>query len=134
MTERSEGAADKVGVAAKRPSFFAELKRRNVFRVALFYVVAAWVVVQVAETVLPVFEVPDSMLRGLVILLALGFVPAVVLAWAFEWTPDGIAEEILNVLVKVDGLEVVSKWSNVPSRSHSGHWTSIRRAAWRSPR
>ncbi len=74
-------------------NLFTELKRRNVFRVALFYIVAAWVVVQVAETVLPVFEVPDSMLRGLVILLALGFVPAVVLAWVFEWTPDGIRRE-----------------------------------------
>jgi TolB-like protein/Tfp pilus assembly protein PilF len=74
-------------------NLLSELKRRNVFRVALFYIVAAWVVVQVAETVLPVFEVPDSMLRGLVILLALGFVPAVVLAWVFEWTPDGIRRE-----------------------------------------
>ncbi|PKM01876.1 MAG: hypothetical protein CVV17_06455, partial [Gammaproteobacteria bacterium HGW-Gammaproteobacteria-7] len=62
-------------------SLFTELKRRNVFRVALFYIVAAWLLVQVAETVLPMFEVPDGVLRGLVILLALGFVPAVVLAW-----------------------------------------------------
>lgn len=74
-------------------NLLSELKRRNVFRVALFYVVAAWVVVQVAETVLPVFEVPDSMLRGLVILLALGFIPAVVFAWVFEWTADGIRRE-----------------------------------------
>jgi adenylate cyclase len=68
----------------------AELKRRNVIRVALFYIVSAWLLVQVAETVLPLFEVPDGVLRGLVILLALGFVPALVIAWVFEWTPDGI--------------------------------------------
>jgi adenylate cyclase len=71
-------------------SFLAELKRRNVIRVALFYIVSAWLVVQVAETVLPLFEVPDSVLRGLIILLALGFVPTLVFAWVFEWTPDGI--------------------------------------------
>jgi len=71
-------------------SLLAELKRRNVIRVALFYIVTAWLVVQVAETVLPLFEVPDGVLRGLVILLALGFVPALVFAWVFEWTPDGI--------------------------------------------
>jgi len=71
-------------------SLLAELKRRNVIRVALFYIVSAWLVLQVAETVLPLFEVPDSVLRGLVILLALGFVPALVFAWVFEWTPDGI--------------------------------------------
>lgn len=74
-------------------SFIAELKRRNVIRVALFYIVSAWLVLQVAETVLPLFEVPDSVLRGLVILLALGFVPALVIAWVFEWTPDGIRLE-----------------------------------------
>jgi len=70
--------------------FFSELKRRNVFRVGLLYIVAAWLIIQVAETVLPMFDVPDGVLRGLVIVLALGFVPAVIFAWVFEWTPDGI--------------------------------------------
>ena len=56
-------------------SFLSELKRRNVVRVALFYLVSAWLLVQVAETVLPLFEVPDGVLPGLVILLALGFIP-----------------------------------------------------------
>jgi hypothetical protein len=46
-------------------SLFAELKRRNVFRVGLFYVVTAWLVIEVAETVLPLFDVPDGVLRGL---------------------------------------------------------------------
>lgn len=71
-------------------SLFAELKRRNVFRVGLFYIVAAWVVVQVAETLLPVFEVPDATIRAIVLLLALGFPLALVFAWVFELTPDGL--------------------------------------------
>ena len=64
--------------------FLAELKRRNVFRVALFYIVAAWVVIQVAETVLPMFDVPDGALRAIVIILALGFPLALVFSWVFE--------------------------------------------------
>lgn len=71
-------------------TLFSELKRRNVIRVALFYIVAAWVVVQVAETVLPIFEVPDGVLRGLIVLLGLGLVPALVLSWIYEITPDGL--------------------------------------------
>jgi TolB-like protein/tetratricopeptide (TPR) repeat protein len=74
-------------------SLFNELKRRNVIRVALFYIVAAWLLVQVAETVLPLFEVPDGVLRGLVILLALGFVPAIASAWVYELTPEGLKRE-----------------------------------------
>jgi hypothetical protein len=76
-----------------RPGLFAELKRRNVIRVALFYIVAAWVLIQVAETVLPLFDVPDGVLRGLVILLALGLVPALVSAWIYELTPQGLKRE-----------------------------------------
>ncbi|OAB58131.1 hypothetical protein AY599_00295 [Leptolyngbya valderiana BDU 20041] len=68
----------------------SELKRRNVFRVALFYTVSAWVVVQVAETLLPVFEVPDSAIRAIVLILALGFPLALVFSWVFELTPDGL--------------------------------------------
>ena len=76
-----------------RPSLFAELKRRNVFRVGLFYVVAAWLVIEVAETVLPLFDVPDGVLRGLVVLLVLGFVPALVFSWIFELTPEGLKRD-----------------------------------------
>ncbi len=74
-------------------SLFAELKRRNVFRVGLFYLVASWLVVQIAETVLPVFDVPDEFVRGIVVVLAIGFVPALVFAWAFELTPDGLKRD-----------------------------------------
>jgi TolB-like protein/Tfp pilus assembly protein PilF len=76
-----------------KTSIWAELKRRNVYRVGLFYLVAAWLVVQAAETVLPLFEVPDGVRRGLILLLALGLVPALVFAWIFELTPDGIKRE-----------------------------------------
>jgi adenylate cyclase len=74
-------------------SLFAELKRRSVFRVALFYLVLAWLVVQVAETVLPLFDVPPGMLRGLVLVLVLGFPPALVFAWVYELTPDGVKRD-----------------------------------------
>ena len=71
-------------------SLLSELKRRNVFRVGLFYIVSAWLVIQVAETVLPLFDVPDGALRAVVVILTLGFPLAVIFAWIFELTPDGI--------------------------------------------
>ncbi|GAB2664779.1 tetratricopeptide repeat protein [Arenimonas aestuarii] len=73
--------------------FFAELRRRNVIRMAGLYLVGAWLVVQVAETLLPAFGVPDWVLRAIIIVLALGFVPAVTFAWVFEFTPDGLKRE-----------------------------------------
>jgi len=74
-------------------SLLGELKRRNVFRVAMLYVVAAWLVIEVAETVLPIFEVPDGVLRGLVVLLVIGLVPALGLAWIYELTPEGLKRD-----------------------------------------
>ena len=74
-------------------SLLSELRRRNVFRVALFYLIAAWLVVQIAETVLPVFDVPDVFVRGIIVVLVIGFVPALVFAWAFELTPDGLKRD-----------------------------------------
>ncbi|MDX1625719.1 MAG: tetratricopeptide repeat protein [Wenzhouxiangellaceae bacterium] len=74
-------------------SLLTELRRRNVIRVALFYIVSAWLVVQVAETLLPIFDVPDGVLRAIVLILVLGFVPALVFAWAFELTPEGLKRD-----------------------------------------
>lgn len=74
-------------------NLFNELKRRNVFRVALFYIVASWVVLQVAETLLPVFDVPNSAIRIIVLILALGFPLAVVFSWVFELTSDGLKRD-----------------------------------------
>ena len=73
--------------------FFAELRRRNVIRMAGLYLVGAWLMVQVAETLLPVFGAPGWVLKVLVMLLALGFVPALVFAWVFELTPDGLRRD-----------------------------------------
>jgi len=74
-------------------SLIAELRRRNVFRMAGLYLVGAWLLVQVASTLFPAFDVPGWALRALVIVLALGFIPAVVFAWVFELTPDGIKRD-----------------------------------------
>ena len=74
--------------------FLDELGRRNVLRSALLYLVTAWLIVQVAETVLPLFEVPDAVLRGLVVVLAIGFLPAMFVSWAFELTPEGLVRDL----------------------------------------
>jgi len=74
-------------------SFFAELKRRNVIRMAGLYLVGAWLMTQVAATLLPVFDAPGWVMKALVVLLALGFFAAVVFAWVFELTPDGIKRD-----------------------------------------
>ena len=71
----------------------AELKRRNVFRAAAAYVAVAWLVMQVAEVTFPAFGLSDRALRLLIIALAIGFVPATVLAWVFELTPEGFKRE-----------------------------------------
>ncbi|MCX7033076.1 MAG: hypothetical protein NT046_03780 [Arenimonas sp.] len=74
-------------------SFLAELRRRNVIRIAALYMVGAWLAMQVAATLLPIFDTPGWVLKALVVLLAIGFVPALVFAWVFELTPDGIKRE-----------------------------------------
>jgi TolB-like protein len=74
-------------------SLFAELKRRNVIRIALFYGAGAWLVLQVADVLLGIVAAPEGSLRILAIVLALGFPFALVLAWVFEITPEGIRRE-----------------------------------------
>ena len=98
-------------------SLFNELKRRNVFRVGLFYIVSAWLVVQVAETVLPMFDVPDSALRAIVIILALGFPLAVVFSWVFEMTPEGIRRDPRFVAYP-DRQGVIDLWHELGPPPH----------------
>ena len=74
-------------------SLFRELQRRNVIRVATAYVVAAWLVVQVVETLFPVFGLSNEAIRLVVILLAIGFVPTVIGAWIFQFTPEGLRRD-----------------------------------------
>lgn len=70
--------------------FFAELQRRNVYRVAVAYGVVSWLLVQIATQVFPVFEIPNWGARLVIVVLVLGFPIALVLAWAYELTPEGI--------------------------------------------
>ena len=74
----------------KAKSFFAELKRRKVYRVAVAYAVLSWLLIQIATQTFPFFEIPMWAVRLVVVLLALGFPVALLLAWAFELTPEGI--------------------------------------------
>ena len=74
-------------------NFFFELKRRNVVRMAGLYLVGAWLLTQVASTVLPMFGAPDWLPRSVVILLAIGFIPALLFSWVFELTPEGLKRD-----------------------------------------
>jgi len=74
-------------------SLFSELRRRNVFRAGAAYIVASWIVIQVAETLLPVFGLGDAAIRMVVLCLAIGFLPAIILSWAFDLTPRGLIPE-----------------------------------------
>jgi TolB-like protein/Tfp pilus assembly protein PilF len=70
--------------------FLGELKRRNVYKVAVAYVVVAWLLIQVATQTFPVFEIPNWVARAVIVILCLGFPLALVLAWAFDLTPEGL--------------------------------------------
>jgi TolB-like protein/Tfp pilus assembly protein PilF len=115
---------------------FEELKRRNVLRVAASYAAVSWLVIQVIETLFPVFGLSDAAIRIVVALLVIGFVPALVLSWAFELTPDGFKREeevdhdsavsrrmtrrldrlLLSALVLALGLFAVDKFVLDPAR------------------
>ena len=71
-------------------NIFTELKRRNVYKVAVAYAVVGWLLIQVATQVFPFLEIPNWMIRLVILLTALGFPVALVIAWAFELTPEGI--------------------------------------------
>ena len=71
-------------------TLFAELKRRNVYKVAVAYAVVGWLVIQISSTVLPTFHAPEWVLQTLMVLVALGFPIALIIAWAFELTPQGL--------------------------------------------
>jgi TolB-like protein/Tfp pilus assembly protein PilF len=74
----------------KIETFFAELKRRNVYKVAVAYGVVAWLLMQIASQIFPFFEIPNWAVRLVVLLLMIGFPIALIIAWAFEATPEGI--------------------------------------------
>ena len=74
-------------------SLYHELKRRNVFRVGAAYIVAAWLLIQVADTIFPLFGFDDTPARIVVILLAIGFPMFLLFSWVFEITPEGLKKE-----------------------------------------
>jgi TolB-like protein len=85
-------------------SFFSELKRRNVYKVAIAYAVVAWLLMQVASQIFPFFEIPNWSVRLVVLLLIIGFPIALILAWAFELTPEGLKRtEVADELPKKTG-------------------------------
>src|SRR5256714_5548615 len=71
-------------------NFFGELHRRNIFRVAVAYAIVGWLIIRIATQLFPVLEIPDWCVRLVVILLLLGFPVAMILAWAYELTPEGL--------------------------------------------
>jgi TolB-like protein len=126
-------------------NFFSELKRRNVIRAAGLYLVGAWLIVQVAGTVLPMFGAPDWLPRSIVILLVIGFLPAVIFSWVFELTPQGLKRDedvlpgqsiapqtgrrmdriIIAVLVLALGYFVFDKFVLGPKREGASAKTNI---------
>src|SRR6188472_1629749 len=70
--------------------FFGELKRRNVYKVAVAYAVVGWLLIQVTTQVFPIFEIPNWAMRLIVLAIIIGFPIALVIAWAFELTPEGL--------------------------------------------
>src|SRR5246127_5747742 len=80
----------KVGDRVNPKTFLTELKRRNVYRAAVAYGVVAWFLTQLTTQVFPFFEIPNSAVRFVVIALAVGFPIAMLLAWVYEFTPEGV--------------------------------------------
>ena len=87
-------------------NFFAELKRRHVYRAAIAYGVAAWLMVQIATQVLPFFEIPNWIVRLIVLTTILGFPIALTIAWAFEMTPEGLRRDD-----EIRPNEYIPRWS-----------------------
>src|SRR2546423_2102594 len=74
-------------------NFFAELKRRNVYKIAVAYAVVAWLLIQAGSILFPTFEAPAWVMKVFVAILVLGFPIALIFSWAFEITPEGIKRE-----------------------------------------
>ena len=116
-------------------SFIDELRRRNVFRVGIAYAIATWVLLQITEVITPILGLPGWAPKLIFVILAVGFVPALIFAWAFELTPEGIKKEkdvdrsesithhtgrkldfaIIAVLVLAVGLLLADRFSGKPA-------------------
>ena len=91
---------------SEKASLFAELRRRNVFRVALTYAVVAWLLIEIAGVFVPMLNAPDWIITAFVVVLALGFAVAMFISWAFEMTPEG-----LKRTADLSPDEVIPYWS-----------------------
>src|SRR6266513_35543 len=79
------------GISIVKPNnFFAELRRRNVYKIAVAYAVVGWLLIQAASIVLPTFEAPPWILKVVIFVLIIGFPVALIFSWAFELTPEGL--------------------------------------------
>ena len=90
----------------KIDNFFAELKRRNVYKVAVAYAVVAWLLIQISTATFPVLEIPNIATKLVIVVVILGFPVALVIAWAFEMTPEGMKRT-----EDVGADEVIPQWS-----------------------
>src|SRR5213075_3326554 len=90
VPEAQRAVACNVREAMSERNFFAELKRRNVYKVAVAYAVVAWLLIQAASILFPTYEAPAWVMKVFVAIVALGFPIALVIAWAFEMTPEGM--------------------------------------------
>ena len=93
-------------LAVNLQNFFGELRRRNVYKIAIAYAVVGWLLIQIASTVLPTFHAPEWVLQSFVVIVALGFPVALLLAWAFELTPEGMKRT-----ENVSPNEFIPQWS-----------------------
>jgi RNA polymerase sigma factor (sigma-70 family) len=112
---------------------FAELKRRNVCKVGIAYAVVAWLLMQVASQIFPFFEIPNWAVRLVVLLLVIGFPVALILAWAFELTPEGIkrAEDVdlsKSIALKTRNLTTIVRQAIGQKRAvplTATHWSVV---------
>ncbi|HYJ06076.1 MAG TPA: hypothetical protein VEX43_13145, partial [Chthoniobacterales bacterium] len=120
-------------------NFFAELKRRNVYKAAVAYAVVSWLIVQIATQIFPVFSIPSWAVRLVILCLILGLPVVLVVSWIFELTPEGLKRTdevalhesmarrtgrkldflIIAVLLVVITLLVLDRRASAPSRSHA---------------
>ena len=90
-------------------NFFGELKRRNVYKVAVAYAIVGWLLVQIATQVFPFLEIPNWVVRLVIVLVAIGFPIALVIAWAFELTPEGL-KRMEDVDLPIGGAAKKHTW------------------------
>lgn len=120
-------------------NFLAELKQRNVYKVAIAYAVVAWLLMQIASQIFPFFEIPNWAVRLVVLLLIIGFPVALILAWAFDLTPEGIkrAEDVgpnKSIVPKSRNLTALRRGAQkvaVPFRTT--HWSVVLEAQGPTP-